>query len=138
MISQLLQLNWLAFTLAFFVYFILGALWFTLFFSKQYKISLGRNPKELLPNDIIYIVGPAICSLIVTITTAILYSALNIQSFYATLEFSMIVGLGYLVTNTVNIAINPNMPRPFYYSIITGTYHLIGIHLVCFILFALK
>lgn len=137
MISLLANLNWISVLLAFVAYFLLGALWFTLFFSKQYKISLGRE-NETLPNKPIFIVGPAICSLVITIASAILIYALNIQSFGDAMEFALIVGVGYLVANTVNIAINPNIPRPILYGIISGSYHLVGILIVSAILVAMK
>lgn len=137
MISQLANLNWISVLLAFVAYFFLGALWFTLLFSKQYKISLGRD-NETLPNKTIFIVGPALCTLIITIVTAVLMYALNIQSFGAALELSLIVGVGYLFANTVNIAINPNMPRPILYGVISGTYHLVGILTAGVILIAMK
>jgi hypothetical protein len=64
--------------------------------------------------------------------------ALDIDTFAGGLEFSLIVGLGYLVCNTVNIAINPNIPRPFLYGLISGSYFLVGITIVNVILVALK
>lgn len=137
MISQLANLNWMAVLLAFVPYFLLGALWFTLIFSKPYKISLGRD-NETLPNKLIFIVGPALCSLVITIATAVLIYALNIQSFSGAFGFALIVGVGYLVANTVNIAINPNIPRPILYGIISGSYHLVGIVIVSMILVAMK
>ncbi|MES2779968.1 MAG: DUF1761 domain-containing protein, partial [Bacteroidota bacterium] len=117
MISLLAHLNWMSILLAFVAYFMLGALWFPLFFNKPYKISLGRE-NETLVNKPIYIVGPALCTLVITITSAVLIYALNIQSLGKALEFSLIIGIGYLVANTVNIAINPNIPRPILYGII--------------------
>ncbi len=136
MISLLANLNWLSVLLAFVVYFVLGALWFTLFFQKQYKISLGKA-NETLPNQLIFIIGPALCSFVITVASALLIYALHIQSFNQVLGFSVLVGVGYLFANTVNIAINPNIPRPILYGIISGTYHLIGIFLVSIILVAL-
>ncbi len=137
MISQLANLNWISVLIAFVVYFLLEALWFTLFFSKQYKISLGRD-NETLPNKPIFIAGPALCSLVITIASAVLIYSLNIQSFSAALEFSLLVGVGYLVANTINIAINPNIPRPILYGVISGTYHLLGILIVSTILVIMK
>ena len=137
MTDLLVNLNWISVLLAFVAYFLLGALWFTLFFSKQYKVSLGRE-NETLPNKPIFIVGPALCSLVITITSAVLIYALRISSFGEALEFSLVVGIGYLVANTVNIAINPNIPRPILYGIISGAYHLVGILIVSIILTAMK
>lgn len=103
------NLNWISVLLTFVVCFLLGALWFTLFFSKQYKISLGSD-NETLQNASIFIVGPALCSLLITIASAILIYTLNIQSFGGALEFSILVGVGFLFANPVNIAINPKIP----------------------------
>ena len=135
--NQLANLNWISVLLAIVVYFLLGALWFTFLFSKPYKISLGRA-NETLPNKPIFIIGPALCSLVITIASAVLIYALHIQSLGGALEFSIIVGVGYLVANTVNIAINPNIPRPILYGIISGAYHLVGIVSVSVIVVAMK
>lgn len=133
----LTNLNWIAILLAFVAYFVLGSLWFTALFSKQYKISLGRE-NETLPSKPIFIVGPALCSLVITIASAMLINALKINSMSGALEFAMLTGIGYLVSNTVNIAINPNMPRPIHYAVISGAYHLAGICIVSVILVAMK
>jgi len=138
MISQLANLNWISVSVAFVAYFLLGALWFTLLFHKQYKISLGRENETLQNNAPIFIVGPALCSLVITIVSAVLIYALNIHQFAGALEFAIVIGIGYLFANTVNIAINPNIPRPILYGIITGTYHLLGILIVSIILIAMK
>lgn len=137
MIGQLANLNWISVLLAFVAYFLLGALWFTLFFSRQYRISLGRE-NETLQNKPIFIVGPALCSLVITIATAFLIYALHISSFGDALQFSLLIGVGFLFANTVNIAINPNIPRPILYGIISGTYHLVGILMVSIIITAMK
>ena len=138
MINKLANLNWFGVLAAFVPYFLLGALWFTLLFAKPYKISLGRGDENLQNNKPIFIVGPALCSLLITVTNAILIYALDIRSFGGALEFSAIVGVGYLFANTVNIAINPNIPRPILYGLITGTYHLLGISIANVILVAMK
>jgi hypothetical protein len=138
MISQLSNLNWVSVLVAFVSYFMLGGMWFTLFFKKQYAISLGKEnqlPEKPAP---IFIIGPAVCSLIITLTSALLMQVLGINTFSTAIEFALIVGVGYLVANTVNIAINPNIPHPIHYSIISGLYHLVGILLVCTILVAMK
>lgn len=138
MINQLTNVNWFGVLVAFFAYFLLGALWFTLFFSKQYKVSLGRANEDLANKAPIFIVGPALCTLVITIVSAILISALGIQSYKEVLEFSLVIGIGYLVANTMNIAINPNIPRPIYYGIISSGYHLVGISLASSILLAMN
>lgn len=130
-------LNYLAIFVAFVPYFILGALWFTVFFSRPYRRALGRDENTPTPNNPIYIVGPMLCTAVVTFAAAVLMQWLAIDSNAETLAFALLIGVGFLAANTLNIAINPNMPRPVFYAVITGGYHLIGITLACFILRAL-
>lgn len=137
MINQLANLNWIGVAVASVMYFIIGGLWFTVFFSKPYKVSLGKA-NETLPNKPIFVVGPMLCTIVITIASAVLIYALNINSYGGAIEFALLVGIGYLVANTVNIAINPNIPRPILYGIISGSYHLICINLASVIIVALK
>jgi hypothetical protein len=137
MIQFISAINWLSVLLALVAYSALGALWFTLLFKKQYAKSLGKENENLQNSAPIFIVGPMICSLLITIVSALLIKALGIHSFAAGLEFAAIVGIGYLFSNTVNIAINPNMPKPIPYGIISGMFHLVGIMIVCSILVAM-
>ena len=137
MINQLKHLHWISILLAFAAYFLLGALWFTLFFGKYYKISLGRA-HETLQTKPIFIIGPAACTLAITITSAMLINSLNIQTFNEAFKFSVFIGLGFLVANTINIAINPNIPKPILYGIISGCYHLVGMVMVSIIIVTMK
>jgi len=130
MIKLVSAINWVSVLIAFIVYFFLGALWFTLLFKKQYANSLGKENDTLQNSSPIFLIGPAICSLIITITSAILIYALGIDSYSKAIEFVFIIGVGYLFANTVNIAINPNIPKPILYGIISGTFHLVGILIV--------
>ena len=134
MIQAILSLNWFGVLLAYVPYFLLGALWFTVLFKKQYAISLGRENEQQQNLAPIFIVGPALCMLVITLTSALLLNALAINSYQGALLFALIVGVGYLVANTVNIAINPNIPRPLLYGAISGAYHLVGIVIVSLML----
>lgn len=138
MFQMTLDLNWWGVLLAFVPYFMLGALWFTLLFKKQYAISLGRENEQQQNMSAIFIIGPAVCTFIITVTSAILMNALHIESYANALLFAVIIGFGYLVANTVNIAINPNIPRPFLYGAISGSYHVVGILIVSFILVSMR
>ncbi len=134
MIQAILSLNWFGVLLAFVPYFLLGALWFTVLFKKPYALSLGRENEQQQNLAPIFIVGPALCMLVITLTSALLLNALAINSYQGALLFGLIVGVGYLVANTVNIAINPNIPRPLLYGAITGAYHLVGMVIVSLML----
>lgn len=138
MIEQVSNLNGWAVLVAFIPYTVLGALWFTLFFIKPYKAALGKANQDLNNKAPIYMVGPMVCTIVVTLATAILIQVLNIQTIAGAIELSLVVGVGYLVSNTFNIAINPNIPNPIAYGFITGSFHLIGITMASIILVAMK
>ncbi len=86
-------------------------MWFTLFFKKQYAIFLGKADQLPVKPAAISIIGPAICSLVIVITTALLIYALDISSIAGAMELALVVGIGCLVANIVNIAISPNIPK---------------------------
>lgn len=138
MIHLFSSINWLSVGAAFAGYFFLGPLWYMFLFKKQYAISLGKEHAPEQKPEAIYIVGPALCSLIITITTALFMYALNIDSFGTAWQLAAVVGIGYLVANTVNIGINPNIPKPILYGAISGAFHLVAIFIVCTILYAMK
>ena len=138
MISLISAVNWLSVLASFAIYVIIGALWFTLFFKKAYRVSLGKENEPEEKTAPIFILGPAICSLFIILASAVLMLALEINSMQSAIEFAMVIGVGYLVANTVNIAINPNIPRPILYGIISGSYHLVAITLVSVLLFVMK
>lgn len=138
MLNVLTTINWLSVLAAFFAYFLLGPFWYLVLFAKPYRAALGKeNEPDSKPRPL-FIVGPAICSLLITITCAVLLYALQISSYGSALGFALVVGVGYLFTNTVNVAINPNIPRPLFYGLITGSFHLVGMVLVNLILVAMK
>ena len=138
MFNVFTEINWLSVSIAFLSYFMLGALWFMFLFSKQYEASLGRENDTRQSQSPLYIIGPAVCSFVITLTSAVLIYALNIDTFEDALLFAIIIGFGYLFTNTVMIAINPNIPRPLFYGLISGMYHFVGILIVSGILVAMK
>lgn len=138
MFTILASLNWLSVLAAFAAYFLLGPVWYLALFPKAYRAALGRENEPAPPPAPIFIIGPAVCSLLVTITCAVLLDALRIRSYGQALGFALLVGFGYLCTNTVNVALNPNMPRPLFYGLITGGFHLVGMVLVNLILVSMK
>jgi hypothetical protein len=138
MIEQVSNLNGWAVLVAFVPYTVLGALWFTFFFIRPYKAALGKSNQDLNNKAPIYMVGPMICTIVVTLATAMLIQALNIQTIAGAIELSLVIGVGYLVANTFNIAINPNIPNPLQYGTITGAFHLVGITMASIILVVMR
>jgi hypothetical protein len=138
MFNVVSDIHWLSVLAAFVAYYLLGALWYLVLFPQTYKVSLGKANEALQNNSSLFIVGPAVCVLAIIVATTILFYALHLTSYGAALQLAALVGVGYLVANTTNIAINPNIPRPFLYSAITSSYHLGGITLTCLILAAMR
>ena len=138
MINQFGNFNWLSVTVGAVVYFVLGALWFTVFFKREYALSLGKVNEPSQKPSPIFIIGPAICTFVITITNALFIYALHINSISEAVELALIIGFGFLVANTINIAINPNIPRPILYGIISGSFHLMGITLVSIIIVSIR
>jgi Protein of unknown function (DUF1761) len=137
MFNVLSDVHWLGVLVAFVAFVVLGGVWFAVLFAKAYNRSLGRDESARPEGTALFYAGPPLISLVITVTSAVLMAALRIDSYADGLLFGLIVGVGYLVANTVNIAINPNFPRPLHYALISGTYNLLGSLLVSTILVAL-
>lgn len=132
------QINWLGVVAAAFAAAILGAVWFTALFGKHYTSALGREGLPSFKMTPIFMVGPFICGLVTVVASAILMRALGIENFGDALAFGIIVGLGFLTATTVNTGINPNIPRPLLYGLISGSYFLATGVVVSLILLLLR
>nr|WP_208388214.1 DUF1761 domain-containing protein [Microbacterium halimionae] len=119
------DINWLAVIVATIVFAVLGGLYFTVIVARPYKVALGNENRELPKPGILFIVGPLIASLLVVITSAILLRALEIDTLGDGIVFGLVVSIGYLVAQTLTIAINPNFPRPLLYTLINAPYFII-------------
>lgn len=125
-LTNITEMNWLGVLVATIVLFILGGVWFTILFGKAYFASLGREFDPKSKPQLLFIVGPLVCSLITIITSAILINALNIVTMENAFIFGLVVGFGYLVSTMTNIAINPNMPYPMKYALVNAPYFLLS------------
>lgn len=138
MFDVLGKINWIPVLVGWLAFTLLGGLWFRLIVPAAYNISLGR-PKDAEPSKApIFFVGPAVCLLFITTATAIFMHALSIETYGKALLFALIAGVGYLVANTTNIAINPNFPRPLLYALLSGVWNLAGITLVSVLIVAFR
>lgn len=138
MIKNLSKINWLAVLLSLVFYSIFGWLWFTVLFPNQYASTLDKFGMLTAKPDPIYFYGPALTILPTIITTALLMVVLNINTRKAAIELALVIGLGFLVANTFNIAINPNIPHPMAYGLLVGGFQLISILVSCVILQAIR
>jgi Protein of unknown function (DUF1761) len=119
------QINWLAVAAATLATAALGALWFTALFGRYYAQALGREGQAPPAMKPIFIAGPFLCGLVTCIASAVLIETLKVDTIGDAIRFGFIVGLGFLATTTVNTGINPNIPRPMLYGLISGSYFLI-------------
>ncbi len=104
---------------------VLGFVWFAVVFKKQYAVVLGRvgQPDAMGP---LFIVGPSICVLITAFTIAYMMSAQGVGSLNEALGFGAIVGVGFLAATAMNMAINPNIPRPIIYGLLSSAYFFVS------------
>jgi Protein of unknown function (DUF1761) len=138
MFNVLSQINWLSILVSGLALSALGAAWFMGPVKTLYPVALGRTDLGDQKPSPLFIVGPLVCGLVVSVADAILLRALGITTYSDALTLGAITGAGYLVPQTVNIAINPNFPRPFLYSAINAPYFFAGNLVVCAILFAMS
>lgn len=137
MMKYVSKIKWLAVLLSLIFYSFFGWLWFTILFPNQYASALDKFGMMPAKPDPIYFYGPALAILPTILAAALLMVLLNINTKKATIEFSLVIGIGFLVANTFNIAINPNIPHPVYYGLLVGGFQLISIMVSCLILQAM-
>jgi len=138
MFNVLQELNWFAVVLATLASALLGGVWFTMIFGKAYALALGREGTPSEKPAPLFIAGPFVCGLATTVATAILIYALSIETIDNAMIFGVIVGIGFLASTTVNTAINPNIPRPLLYGLISGSYFLLSGLITSVILVVMK
>jgi hypothetical protein len=138
MIKYISKINWIAVLLSLVFYSFFGWLWFTVLFPNQYASTLDKLGLLPAKPDPIYFYGPPLTIIPTLIATALLIVVLNINTRKAAIEFAFVIGLGFLVANTFDIAINPNIPHPMPYGLIVGGFHLIGILVSCLIMQAMR
>lgn len=122
MINLITELNWLAIFISVVVNNILGGIWFTLFFGKQYAAALGRKYDSTQKPGILYIVGPLICGFITIVSMDLLIYSLDLKTLSDALIFGSIVGIGLITSTNVNTGINPNIPHPLLYGLVSGSF----------------
>jgi hypothetical protein len=138
MFNVLGQISWLGVAAATFASAVLGAVWFTALLGKYYTKALGREGQPPFKMTPIFMAGPFLCGLVTCIASAILMRALGVHTYSDGLVFGLVVGLGLLATTTVNTGINPNIPRPILYGLISGSYFFVAGMMISLILVALR
>lgn len=121
-----LSINWLGALVATVVVTILAGVYFTAVIGKAYGRAVGRAPDAPAPSGLLPVVGPLVCTILTVVTSALLISALGIETLGSALVFGAIVGVGYLAAMTFQIAINPVFARPLLYGVINAPFFLVS------------
>ena len=82
--------------------------------------------------------APLVCGAIVTITNAILLQTIGITTVSSAIGFALLLGVRYLMSTVINVAVNPNIPRPLLYSVVNAPFFVIGNVVSCTILAAMS
>lgn len=117
---------------------VLGGVWFAWLFARQYAVVLGRSDEPKTGMSPLYFVGPSLCMLVTTIGSAILMAELGVSSLLDAVRFGATVGICFLATTAMNMAINPNIPRPIVYGVLSSGYFLVSSMIISIILFLLS
>jgi hypothetical protein len=117
---------------------LLGGIWFAWLFARQYAVVLGRADEPKTAMAPLYFVGPSLCMLLTTIGSAILMAAQGVSSLAEALRFGVVVGICFLATTGMNMAINPNIPRPIVYGVLSASYFLVSSMIISVTLFLLS
>lgn len=126
MFPSIFAISWVGVLVSTVALTIVGGLWFTVIFGKVYAVALGRGGQAASKPAPLMILGPLVCSFVTSIAMAVLVQALHLETLGDGLAFGVLVGLGLLVPTCVNTAINPNMPRPLFYGLISGSYFFVS------------
>lgn len=132
------NIPWLGVVAGTVAFAVLGGVWFGAIVAKLYARALDRPDLVGQKPSALAIAGPFVCGLVITLANALLMQSAGIASAVAAAGFGALVGIGYLTPMVVNIAINPNFPRPFLYSAINLPYFIAGNIANCLILWALR
>jgi len=127
--------SWIGILVAGFAVMMLGWVWFAVLFARTYAAVLDRpyEPGAKMPP--LFIVGPSLCMLVTTITSAWLMPAVGVATLGGAIGFGAVVSIGYLGSTAVNMAINPLVPRPLAYGFLSAAYFLVASIVISVVLF---
>jgi hypothetical protein len=122
--NVLTDVSWIAVAISAVASIVLAGLWFAVVIAKPYVVALGRQDAPAPEPSVVSSVGPLVCVLVTTLTTALLVEALDLTSTGDAVVFGLVVGVGYLTAMTFQIAINPAIARLLLYGAINAPYFI--------------
>ena len=118
--------------------FVFGGLYFGALVPRYYAIALGREALPAARPDVLTILGPFLCNVGMIVSTAAIMRMIGIASLADALSLGLVIAVGYLLAMCMTIAINPNFPRPFFYTMVNAPYFLISSLVTTALLFLLQ
>jgi hypothetical protein len=118
--------------------FVIAGVYFGALTPKYYAIALGRQNLPPEKPSALVILGPFLCNLVMIVTTATLMRMVAIQTLSDALALGALVAIGYMLAMCMMIAINPNFPKPFYYTVLNAPFLLLNSLVTCTILFLMQ
>jgi hypothetical protein len=115
--------------------FVFGGVYYGALIPKYYAIALGRETMPPAKLDMLTILGPFVCNIVMIVTTAAIMHMIGVVSLADALSLGLLIGVGYLLAMCMTIAINPNFPRPFYYALLNAPYFLFNMLVSAALLF---
>lgn len=115
----------------------LGWVWFAFLFERTYASVLGRAEQPKTNMGALSIVGPSLCMLVTTVAIAVLMAAQRISSLGGAVGLGAIIGVGLLSATAMNMAINPNVPRPITYGLLSSAYFFVASILISVVLYVI-
>ncbi|WP_152048299.1 DUF1761 domain-containing protein [Aureimonas psammosilenae] len=128
-------INWIGILAAAVAVMVLGWVWFAALFARAYASVLDRpfEPGAKMPP--LFIAGPSLCMLVTTVASAFLMPAVGVATLPGAIGFGTLVGVGYLGSTAVNMAINPLVSRPLAYGLLSASYFVVASILISIVLF---
>ena len=115
----------------------LGWVWFAFVFERIYAVVLGRTDQPKTNMGALYIVGPSLCMLVTTLAIATLMAAQRVSSLGGAVSLGSIIGAGLLSATAMNMAINPNVPKPIIYGLLSSGYFFLASILISVVLYVI-
>jgi uncharacterized membrane protein len=129
------QLNWLAVIVGAVIYFALGAVWYSVLFSKPWQRAVGMSPDQAQAqmSPAIYAI-PLVAYLVMAVAVGMLAHATDSTTLADGVVLGLVVGIGLALAHTaVDATFDPNKPQPWVWFAINGSYHALGLLIVAVI-----
>jgi hypothetical protein len=104
--------------------FVSGGVYYGFLTPKFYAVAMGREGEPPTSPSLLFIVGPLLCNVVMIVATAILLRVTGTEALSQAVALGLFLAIGYLLPMCMMIAINPNFPRPFYYTALNAPYLL--------------